>query len=109
MTQPSLFDDTDFAGLPSNQPLARKADPVTSHIAASDIIQSLAELHRWARKCVLEAPGLTQRELGAKYCPLDLRKIGRRLNEIEKAGWVRRGMKRHCSVSGKLAETWWPA
>jgi len=90
-------------------PLARPAHPLTSHLAASDIRPHVAKLHRWAAQCVRESPGLTQRELGAKYCPLDPRKIGRRLCEIERMGWIKRGGSRRCTVSKHPAETWWPA
>jgi hypothetical protein len=89
--------------------LSRTNDPLTSQLAAAEIVSDLANLHDWTVQCVSESPGLTQRELGAKYCPLDLRKIGRRLNECEKLGRVRRGEARKCSLTYRLAETWWPA
>lgn len=89
------------------RPLARTTDPVTSHESVPDP-ETLAELHRWAAECVRLSPGRTQRELGAMYCPTDPRRIGRRLNEIEKMGTVKRGDKRLCRISGRPAQTWWP-
>lgn len=89
--------------------LVRRTDPETSKEAAEVVIPHLGELHRWAQACVQESPGLTQRELGAKYCPTDPRKIGRRLNECELLKLVKRGEPRKCSISGRTAETWYPA
>jgi hypothetical protein len=89
-------------------PLARATDPPTSQLAAEEIVPNLAALHRWAAECVAQRPGRTQRELGAEFCPLDLRKIGRRLNELAKAGVLKRGPVRKCSISGRPAETWYP-
>lgn len=98
-----LFDD-----LANGQHLARRNDPLTSKIAGHEIVPSVADLHKWAAECVERSPGLTQRELGVKYCPDDLRRIGRRLNECEKLGLVRRGQTRACSISKRRADTWWP-
>jgi hypothetical protein len=90
------------------RPLARKADPETSKAAGRAAGKRLTRLHRWAVRCVAETPGLTQRELGAKHCPDDPRRIGRRLAECDRLGLLVRGPARKCSVSGKRAETWWP-
>ncbi len=98
MSQTDLFD----------MPLARTDDPETSHLAAAEIVPHLADLHRWAVECVTQSPGQTQRELGATYCPTDPRKIGRRLNELERIGRLRRGTERPCTISGRMAETWYP-
>jgi hypothetical protein len=102
----SLFDENDPP--PDPRKLARASDPETSHEAAESIAGDVGELQRWAAACVAEAPGLTQRELGVRFCPDDLRRIGRRLNECAGLGLVRRGEKRPCSISGRSAETWWP-
>ena len=102
-----------FEGFPppgelSAKKLARRTDPETSKEAAERIKPHLGELHRWAQSCVQEAPGLTQRELGAKFCATDPRRIGRRLNECELLGLVKRGVARKCSISGRMADTWYP-
>jgi hypothetical protein len=91
-----------------SETLARATDPETSHEAARTVAAAVGELQEWAAACVRQSPGLTQRELGALYCPTDPRKIGRRLAECERLGMVRRGVARVCSVSGRRAETWWP-
>lgn len=106
--QPDLFDPEPAAALPDARPLARRSHPATSHAAAREIVSVVAQLQRWAANCVRSAPGLTQRELGARFCPDDLRRIGRRLNECAELGLVRRGQVRKCSISGRSAETWWP-
>lgn len=89
--------------------LARADDPETSKEAARSVAGIVSELCEWAARCVRQSPGKTQRELGAIYCPTDPRRIGRRLAECEALGVVRRGEPRPCSVSGRRAETWWPA
>lgn len=104
--QPTLFDDP--PALPDARPLARRTDPVTSHEAAREIAGSVAALETWAAECVASAPGLTQRELGARFCPDDLRRIGRRLSECARKGLIKRGPVRKCSITGRSAETWWP-
>lgn len=88
--------------------LARSDDPTTSEEAAEEIQDHLPRLQKWALDCVKESPGKTQRELGALYCPEDLRRIGRRLNEAVEAGRIRTGDKRACSITGKRAMTYWP-
>lgn len=100
----SLFDDV--PGPPLT--LSRNSDPGTSHLAAVEVAPAIGDLQEWAARCVRERPGLTQRELGAAYCPTDPRKIGRRLAETERLGLTRRGEPRACTVSGRMAETWWP-
>lgn len=100
------MEQQDLFGMPPI--LARPADPVTSYQAAQAILKDLPRLIEWTASCVRQTPGLTQRELGARHCPEDLRKIGRRLAECARRGVVRRGMSRKCSITGRQAETWWP-
>lgn len=108
MNERPLFDNDDRSPVVTPKELARRTDPETSHQAAAAIAAAVPELCEWAAACVRESPGLTQRELGAKYCPDDLRKIGRRLGEAADRGLVRRGETRACSITGKKAQTWWP-
>ncbi len=89
-------------------PLARPSHPATSHAAAKAIGPCVRGLMQWAAQCVNESNGLTQRELGAKYCPDDPRRIGRRLAGAERAGLVKRGVERKCTISGRVAQTYWP-
>ena len=103
---PSVADsDTSVA---DPRTLARRTDPETSRQAADEIAGAVAALQWWAVVCVRMSPGKTQRELGAIYCPDDLRKIGRRLGEAAKKGLLRRGPVRKCSITGRNAETWYP-
>jgi hypothetical protein len=104
--QPSLFDDDADECAPNK--LARASDPQTSQDAGAAILPRVAELQQWAAECVTASPGLTQRELGKRYCADDPRRIGRRLNECADLGLVCRGEARVCSISGRKAETWWP-
>lgn len=93
--------------MPKRRPRARNTDPESSKDAGRDIEPALEELWGWTIRAVGEMPGSTQRELGARFCPLDLRMLGRRLNEVDKVG-VWRGPRRACTISGKNVETWWP-
>ncbi len=112
----------DFSLL-SNIPVARRTDPITSHLAAKKITtdgtraSQQAAVHSWVRTY----PGHTAQEL-AELClgnggSLDRYVFGRRLSEIacdhlrngEKvAPLVKRGPKRICMVTGQTALTWWP-
>ena len=105
MNQLTLFDTEPATDA---RPLARASDPATSHAAAREIAGHVGALQEWAARCVRLAPGLTQRELGARFCPEDLRKIGRRLAECARLGMLRRGPARKCTITGRMAETWWP-
>jgi predicted transcriptional regulator len=97
-----LFD----LGHPDVPPLARNTDPVESHLAARDIKPKLAAIHRWVLDLVRQHPGLTAAELAQAVGVGDVRKINRRLPELELMGLVRRLAQRACSVSGKLARPW---
>lgn len=88
--------------------LARATDPETSKAAARAIIPHLSKLHAWTTECVQKSPGKTSRELAALYCPTDPRTINRRLGECEARQSVIRGAERACTISGRMAETWWP-
>jgi hypothetical protein len=91
-------------------PAARANDPQSSHDAA--------ELHTasGARQCHIEIvvaavrafEGLTSAEI-ADRTGLERHEAARRLPDAEKAGAVRKGGARKCSISGKLVTTWWPA
>lgn len=59
-----------------------------------------------AVEAVAQWPGKTSLEL-ATCARMDRYVLARRLPECESAGAVRRGQGRRCSVSGRLAVTWW--
>lgn len=91
-------------------PAARNTDPDTSHDAAAHVTASGARARQQAIavKAVEQYPGLTSLEIAgrARMCRYML---ARRLPECEEGGAVRRGQERRCSVSNRMAVTWWPA
>lgn len=89
-------------------PVARSTDPVTSHIAAHEITASGVRAEQQAQTvaAVREHPGCTMSEL-ARRTGLDRYMLGRRISECETAGVVFRGLKRRCSVTGRMAEPWY--
>ena len=88
--------------------LARRSDPATAKAAGRAAAESVGAVQRWAAECVAASPGLTQRELGDRYCPGDLRRIGRRLPECVRAGSVQLGTPRRCRITGRTAQTYYP-
>lgn len=89
--------------------LARNTDPVTSHLAAAEIVDSgVADRQRSiAYKAVCLDPRLTSRELSS-YCELDRYQLARRLPELIKMGLLENGVVRECARSGRKALTWNP-
>ena len=88
---------------------ARNTDPSTSHAAAEHVTVSGKRAAQQAitAKAVEQYPGLTSLEL-SRRARVDRYMLARRLPEVEETGQVRRGQERRCSVSGRLALTWWP-
>jgi hypothetical protein len=89
--------------------LARNTDPISSHLAAHDIIASGTRTahHRLISKAVVANPGCTAAEL-AQHVGLSHVQTSRRMKECEGIGWISRGDLRTCKVGGRLAGTWWP-
>lgn len=91
-------------------PAARRRDASSSHAAAEAVTLSgrrdaqLAETIAAVRK----HPGKTSMELAQKT-GLDRYMIARRLPEAVTAGAVKKGGQSTCTVSQRLALTWWPA
>lgn len=88
--------------------LARNTDPGTSKEAAEITRAELGELQRFTLESVRSHPGLTASELARRVGASDIRTINRRLNEVEKAGLIRRSSPRPCAVTGRRALTWEP-
>jgi DNA-binding MarR family transcriptional regulator len=88
--------------------LARNTDPETSHQAARRMVDSdqLGEAQLRALKVVYRNANATASELSKAAGDGDPRKINRRLNELEKAGWISRHAPRRCKVTGRNAHTW---
>ncbi|MBI1338298.1 MAG: winged helix-turn-helix domain-containing protein [Phycisphaera sp.] len=84
----------------------RNTDPPTSVLAGQEAeANGSAQRHRAiCFDTVMDTPGLTAREiehhLGIK--------AHKRLPELRRAGMVRNGKSRTCTVSGKQALTWHP-
>ncbi len=90
-------------------PAARATDPSSSHDAAEHVTATglRAQQQALTIAAIRAFPGLTMQELSERtgICRFQL---GRRVSECETAGAVRRMPKRKCSVTGRLAEPWWP-
>jgi len=95
--------------VPDAKVLARTTDPDTSHEAATHIVDSLAKLHTWVIECIKQRPGMTAKELASVFSSDDERRLGRRLKECWKYGWITPGPKRPCQVTGRNARVWFPA
>jgi len=88
--------------------MARRTDPVTSHLGAASIVESLGDVQTWVLGLLRQHPGTTSSEL-AQACGVgDIRKINRRLPELERLGKVRRGEMRKCNITGRMAQPWYP-
>lgn len=90
-------------------PASRLSDPESSHDAEAHINASgVRKRHQiMTAKAVEMFPGMTSLEISerAHICRYLL---ARRLPECVTAGSVIRGQERRCSVSGRLACTWYP-
>ena len=92
--------------------LARKTDPVSSHIGARN---KLSGRRQQVLDLVKAHPGATSGELSRhmlrRYPDLPIRTCAetphKRLPELESLGLVRRGGMRKCKDSGNQALTWW--
>lgn len=101
-----------FAPLPPRRvetPIARAKDPESSHRAAAEITDSGARSHQLAQTIaeVRAFPGRTSQEL-SDITGLERYMLARRLPDGVTAGALRKGEQRTCSVTGRLALTWWP-
>lgn len=90
-------------------PIARSSDPESSHRAAAEITASGRRQQQITMviNMVRKFPGMTSMEL-AGMTGEDRYVIARRLPEAVTAGAICKGQQRACSVTGKLALTWWP-
>ena len=79
---------------------ARNTDPISSHIAAHDLINSGQQAKQWVHvKAIVEAhPGHTSRELAVIAEENDRYIFSRRLPELESKGLIKRGDIRKCKI-----------
>ena len=89
--------------------LVRHGHPDTSREAAETFAPKQRQSQMRALGYVSENPGSTANELAKVAGDRDIRKIGRRLPELERFGLVRRGEPRPCKVTNRNASTWYPA
>jgi len=89
-------------------PIARRTDPVSSHVAAAAITKSGKRMSQ--RNMVLALvetyPGRTALELAGISVNLDRYQVARRLADLEHSELVRKGEARECVVGQSLAVTW---
>ena len=89
-------------------PLSRSTDPVTSYQAAD----GLAASGTWSKQkiavyqCLFNHDGATGAEV-ASFMGADRHMPSRRLPEIERTGYIKRGKPRKCAVCGTNQTTWW--
>jgi hypothetical protein len=86
--------------------LARKGHPETSRQAAREVFARLPQLYEYVLAVVKLYPRSTASEMADREGQRDVRRIGRRLPELEKLGRVRRCGSRVCTITGKTATTW---
>jgi hypothetical protein len=107
-----MNDDAFFGGMPAYgsplEPGCHRHDPETSYEAARQFSQS--GKHATHREIVLDGvrrcDGSTHSEI-AKSVRLDWLQVARRLPELARAGSIRRGPARICTIKGSKCCTWW--
>lgn len=95
-------------------PLYRRSDPLTSKEGGERHRDKLPTRRRQVYDLVTDYPGRTGGELSrlmyARHSELPIRIAAetphKRLHELEKLGYVRRGPPRECSDSGYNQHTW---
>ena len=79
----------------------------TEQESASALARKTVTIHA-AGTLVAEHPGHTSAELAQKK-DCDRAAMARRLPDAEKSGTsIKRGQPRACTVTGRIALTWWP-
>ena len=93
-----------------DRPLARPADPYTSHEAAVHMKGSerLRLLQAVALDMVQKNPGEIANKLSRLAGSEDSRKIPRRLRELERAGLIKAEGTDVDPVTGRRGVRWWP-
>lgn len=93
----------------STSPISRRSDPASSKLAESHVTATSRAAQQ--RACLNQArarPGSTSAEI-AKALGIDRHIPARRLPELLRiANGVRRGPLAKCTVSGRMAVTWFP-
>ncbi|MCU0918403.1 MAG: winged helix-turn-helix domain-containing protein [Planctomycetes bacterium] len=105
-----LLFDMPYQPKPSDptSPLSHRDDPQTSYEAAADLKRSgkLGAQQRAVLEALRQCDGATHAELGA-FMGLHWLTPARRLPELERAGHVRKGEPRICTIKQSKCCTWW--
>ena len=90
--------------------LARGSDPMTSKAGAIWFRRGrrLARQQRAVYRVLCEHPGATAREIAVVLALADVNVPARRLPSLEERGFVKRGPRRKCHVTGMIVGTWYP-
>ena len=96
-----------FADRVLSSPVARRSDPAPSHVAGKQVTESGRREGQamGVLALVKKYPCSTARELASKS-DFTVHIIGRRLPELEKAGYIVRRNVRECSLGKRPATTW---
>lgn len=91
--------------------LARNNDPISSHEAADDIVES--GKHAQQKNVVLGALRMYQKAHGpatsaeiARHYEMDRHMVAKRLSDLEKMSLVIKGGRKKCPVYGKKVIAW---
>lgn len=79
----------------------RRTDPATSRLAAESL--ALDNVRARALACIRKRPGMTARE----HDNLMGWDVHKRLKELEDMGLIHRGEARRCTITGRMAATWY--
>ena len=90
--------------------LARRDDHPNSVAAAERMSgERLTKSQEFALDAVRAFPGRTGNELNKLRSPAKSPdKVRKRLRELERAGLIREGETRRCTVTDEMCATWWP-
>lgn len=108
MSQGDLF-VLDAARAAQAKPLARSGDPVTSKLAARELVDSgrLTAQQTEVLEALQRFPGSTSAEL-AEAAGIDRYRVARRLPDLERLGRAAKGVRRICRAHGSKAVEWLP-
>lgn len=93
---------------PETRPMAHRGDPETSRMAARNLVESgrLGRQQQAVLDALRTANGSTHGELGV-VMGVHWLTPARRLPELERAGYVRKGEPRICRMKGTKCTVWW--
>jgi len=92
-------------------PLSHNSDSLTSFQAAEEFQKSgrLAKHQQLVLDGVRRCNGGTHSEIAEVIPELDWLQVARRLSELERLGWVKKGQPKICPIKRSRCVTWWLA